>query len=314
MKNKKLFIGFIIFDLFIVAIYFGFVKNNGTMNKFETDFSFKDTSKISEIQIIESSDTLFISKRLNSWVVNNSFDAKPEVIRTLLNAIQLFELKSPIPKNGQEFIKQSLVQSKKVNILSNQEILKSFYIKTDNLVNYMMLENSENAYIVHIPALEVDISSIFPAKETKWKSNVIFSLQPEQISEISVYYPENEAKSFIIKKSDNNISFFNKSGNIVENIDNDKVKRYLTYFTDIIFLDFNTKENIENYSYLQPFVKISLIDTSDSLIEILCYDYFNDNQKDINIFVGILNNKELVFVKYYDFDLILKKIEYFKYL
>jgi hypothetical protein len=314
MDKKTLIIIFIVFDLLVVAAYFLFFRTSGTVDKTETEFSVSDTTIIDKIVIVESNDSIIIQETDNYWTVNNSFTPKSENIITLLNTLNLIELKSPIPDNAQEFIKSSLIKAKRVDIYSENRIIKSFYIgsqTSDKMGNYIMLRKSEKAYIVHIPAIKTDISNSFPSDEKSWKSNSIFSYAFDEIAEIEVFYSEKPEESFKLKKDGNNCSVWNNSDELNENIDNEKITRYISYFSDVKFEEYNQIEDISLISKTTPFVTISVTDNSGIKNQFSGFYIISNDKKDVNKFNGIINNSELVFVKFYDFDLILKTISYF---
>lgn len=311
MDKKKLIFIFILFDILGIALYFIFFYNKGTINKSETDFSVKDTTQISKVLIIYNTDTLAVERSENKWMVNNTFEAKPEVLKQMVSTLQLIQLKSPVPENAQEFVKKNLFSSKKIEVYSNENKLKSFYIgsqTSDLSSNYIMLSNAESAYIAFIPTLNVDINEKFPDDESLWKNNIIFDFTPSEIVEVSINYPFENENTFTISNQENNIKLYNYKNEPVQNFDNEKLIRFLTYFSDVRFQNFVHNINTDSIYKMTCFAEIELKLPDSKSKQIKCFK-INENT---NNFIGIIDSKDIVFIKYYDFDLILKKIDYFK--
>lgn len=315
MNKKTLLIIFILFDLSIIAAYFLFFRKSGTINKTETEFSIKDTSSINKIVITENDESVILEKIENIWKINNSTNARNENIKTMLNTLFLMELKSPIPDNAQDFITETLLNSKRVDVYTNNEIIKSYYIGTqtsEKNANYMMLENSENAYIVQIPSLNADISESFPSDSKVWKGNIIFSYNFDEISEIQLIYNEKPENSFRIIKSENDFKVFDYNENLIENINSENITKYFSYFSEIKFENYIENTNIEELKKNKPFIIVKITDSENNVNLFQGFYIFEKGTKNINKFSGILNENEIVDVKFYDFDLILKTLDYFR--
>jgi len=314
MNKKKLIIIFLIFDLIVISVYFFVIKDSGTINKSETDFSVEDTSSIYKILIIENTDTLCLERK-EKWVVNSSFKAKSETMNTLLKTLKLIELKSPVPENAQDFVKENLIKSKKIEIYSDNKNYPALYIgeqTSDKSGNYVMKANSEKAYIAYIPALNINLANSFSVNENEWKSNIIFSLKADEISEIKLIYSDEKENSFKIKKLESETTLTDFLEKKVNKYDTEKMSRYLTYFSDIKFEKIDNSISSTEIEAKNPFLEIYLKDINNTTYSFKAFYIYKDEIKDTNIFLGYLNNKDFVVVKFFELDLIIKSIDFFQ--
>jgi len=313
MNKKKNISIILIITLLSVALYFFIIKKNSTINKSEIDFAIEDTSSINKIIIYENNDTLILERKENYWKINNVFSAKNEEVTSLLTTLKLIDLKSPVPTNAQDYVKKLLLSSKKVEIYDNQKLIKSFYLGnliSDKSGNYMMLTNSENAYIMQIPALKTDIADKFSTNLKHWKDKNIFKYNLQEINYISLKYTYEPENSFVLV-IDNQIKLLDFEKNEIENKNNENISRYLTYFNGVQFESFEPEYKIDSLKSEKSIFELEIKNKTNQSTKIIAYNIFENTIKNTDYFVAIINNEEVVKIKYFNFDLILKNIIFF---
>jgi hypothetical protein len=141
--------------VFLVTKY-----QNSTLKEELSDFAVEDTASIDKIFLSDKDGykLLLERKTVSAWKVNNSFEARPDAIKILLETIHQIRVKAPVGRASfNNVIKKLAVKSTKVEIYQKGKIVKTYYVggtTEDFLGNYMMIENSAAPFIIHIPGFE----------------------------------------------------------------------------------------------------------------------------------------------------------------
>ena len=178
------------------------------------------------------------------WKVNGKFRARQDLINTLLYTMKSLEVRSPVGKNlYNQTMKLLSANSVKVEIYSNQELIKTYYVghpSMDNMGTFMYLEGSSVPFIMCIPGFNGYLTTRYFINETDWRSKTIFNYNPqmiEKVEERDLIYPDS---SFTLTLKDSTYSILKSNGEPLK-IDLGKV---------IIFLKaFNNSPKNQNKSY-----------------------------------------------------------------
>lgn len=175
-----------------------------TINKAESDFAVADTALIDKIYIADKGDSeiLLQRKENNSWVVNNKYKVRKGAIDLLLETIKRIKAKHPAADAAYDNIVRNMAgNAKKAEIYTkgNEQPVKTYYIGGTDLektANYMLIEDAEQPYAVHIPGFTGYISGRYILKEIDWRDRTIFALRPENIKSVTLQYPMEPEKGF----------------------------------------------------------------------------------------------------------------------
>ena len=242
--------------------------------------------------------------------------ANEDAIKRALSTLLLLELKSPLPENAIAIISEKITNQTYVEVYSNNEIIKSFYLGdyNSNSGNYIMLKNAEKPYIAYIPTFDFDLRENFSSQAKQWMSKVVFHYKKDEIKELQLTNYKYNEQFFLKIENDKFILKKDKNSGIIQNVDIGNVEFYLSHYENIQFLDFfdNYSQSVTD-SFLQqtPIFEISIVNSNNQTVNFKAFELINNNQKDNNVFVGIIDEKDLVLAKYYDFDLLMKNYSYF---
>ena len=318
MKLKIIIISIIVI-LSIIVAYLIFSDKESSISKSKTDFAINDTSIINKIIITKDKQQIIISKKNNKWKLNQNQGINSNKIQKLLVSITLIKLKTPIPNKAQAALLKKLRKSKKIEFYNNEKKIKSYFIGeqiSDKSGNYMLLENAEEVFAIYIPSFKMDLSTIFSLDEYYWKSKVIFEYNFSEINSIELIYPAEQQNSFYIKHNENDFTLKNlKENNSNRKYIEDKIVSYFSHFKNIKYEKIysqNNNSSIDSLQNIEPLFIISVTDKENNINTIKCYEKFQNNNLDTDRMLGLINNKLIVIIKYYDFDLITKKLEYFQ--
>ena len=75
-------------------------------------------------------------------------------------------------------------------------------VTQDERGTFMILEGSENPYVMHLPSWEGSVRGRFFFGDKNWRDKTVFSEKLENITSVSVEYPGRKDISFILEKQD----------------------------------------------------------------------------------------------------------------
>ncbi len=329
MKNIKIYI--ILLVLIIIAGIYYFSNSKGSLNLRNTSFSNESTEDITKIQISSPESRVELTKESDNWKVNNKYWATEKYIENLLLATQRVVISSPVSKaEKQQIVSILKADGILVEFYKKNRSIKKFYVSKPSMnpsKTYMMMEKSDEPFIVKIPAFKGLLAQLFVIDENYWRNKTVFDYQPQNIENIAVNYSKNKEKSFrIINYNNGTFALQNLSNESFEKDFNvDKVARYFTYFQRITFEDVVqdlNQEKIDSVLESLPYCEIEVEDITGGKNKIAIYRKPSKRELDEfgnkvlfdydRAYASFNNNHELITIQYYIFDPLFKEIDYFR--
>ena len=178
-------------------------KEDSNLEGYDFHFAVKDTADIGKIFLADRTGKTVTLIRENSvkWLVGGKYEVQPDMIHTLLETINQAELKFRLPRNAvASVVKDIATEGIKVEIYSKSgKALRTFYVggsTPDDRGTFMMMENSNEPYVMHIPGFQGMLRPRFITEEQDWRDRFVFKLKPQDIKSVSIEYPNQQAKSF----------------------------------------------------------------------------------------------------------------------
>jgi len=330
MKTNKLLIISVILLILIAALYL-FSNSKGTLKSRNTRFLIKSTENISEIRISSDKEEIILNRENSKWKINGLYSVNETIISNFLSALSSIEIVSPVSKVEKNQIGNLLkTEGIRVEIKKNNFRTIRFYVNKPTMSKdrtYMMMQNSLEPYSVKIPQFEGLVSQLFISNEDFWRDKIIFNYMPQNIKTITVEYPQNMIKSFRLSHLvDNSFTLQNNKESKPEPEFNlNKLTQYFTYFHTIEFeriVSDLSKEKVDSINGSIAFSIISVEDYNGELNSLKLFrkpaensvdEFGNKAGFDYNKAYAVLNdNHEILEIHYYNFDLILKEIDYFR--
>lgn len=226
------------------------------------------------------------------WTINNKYPANPYVLSNVLDAINRIRLKNrPAAAAIPHMVKTLSTTSRKVEVYGkNNKLLKSFYVggaTPDERGTFMIMEGSNNPYVMHIPMNEVSLKHRFFTEEIKWRDKAVFDLDPNDIVGVSIEYPKRKSKSFKITKNKGKWEvnpFYPTTKKIEKSVNQDIVDSYMKEFKRIGAEAFESKTpDVMKTLSTKEFciVKVSLKDGTEKQVHffpILVFQNENDDK------------------------------------
>ena len=261
MNRNWLYFGILV--ILAVIAYFTLIRDNeGSYSKKDTAFAVEDTTAIGKILLTNlKGDSILLEQHNGSWTMNKDYRPRPDAIHNLLNTMVQLEVKMPVAKSMHNtVIKKIAGKRTHVEVFNGKgEKTKGFYIgdNTDQLNGtFMLMENSDHAFVVNIPGFAGFAATVFFTDETDWKSKNIFAYKPDVINQIDITYNNLRDSSFsIVRKADNTFELIGNK-NINKPLNPEIVSYYLKQFGML---------NAE-YFILEPEKRDSLLATTPACI------------------------------------------------
>ena len=170
-------------------------------------FAVKNADEIGKIFIADrQGSTATFEQKSGQWFYNGKYPASPSTMETLLETITKVNVLN-IPPDGAIplMIKELAVDGIKVEVYDREgKNLKTYYVggvTNDERGTILMMEGSEQPYVVHIPGFVGQIRLRFQLDEDDWRDKAIFREQPEKIQSVAVEYPQRRNESFRLEKT-----------------------------------------------------------------------------------------------------------------
>jgi hypothetical protein len=334
--------------LAIIAVFLLLKNNGGTFMKKENTFAVSDTSNVTRLFLSDkNNNSVTLSRADNgSWVLNNKYEVNPAMIEVMLTTLISIEPKSPVSKGTRNTIIRMLASKSvkaeiyqrvyrinlfdKIKLFPHEKRTRTYYVgdpTMDNSGTFMLMEGSEDPYIVDIPGFRGFVGSRYSSFEGDWRSHSVFRIKVPEIKSVSVNFSEKPEHSYRITNQNNQIftltSLFDNRN--VENFDTTKVVGMLSLFRNLNYervLDEMKKPKQDSILKVTPTKEIVLVDKlgkSHSLkmwkrkadIGQLDMDG-NQAEWDLERMYALVDNSEfLVSVQYFVFNDVLAPLPWF---
>ena len=319
-KGRKIFPLILFISVPIIWLVF---FNNSKENISER-FIVKDVSDVSSVVIKKNNQSITIKKNEDSdiWYINDTYEAEKKAVKKLIQAMTEVKINKPVSKEKIDSIKNIIRNSGKSILVyddKNKKIKEWHIAEFDQSAEgtYILSDFEELPYIISIPGLEKDLNQRYNLHPFYWINPEIFSYKPHEIKEIEIQYSDNSKTSFKIEIDKQIAKIFSFSKNEYENnIDQSKVGSYLSYFMNVKFSSFNVLNKEESDSIKNEKASFTIIVKDHynrtKTVELhRIKSKINTDKYDFNNLYAIINQEDIVIVKYFDIDLILKDISYF---
>jgi hypothetical protein len=311
----------IISILSIVLIYCFIYYNKKIKLDNEKNFSISEIEKIDKIFLSDrKGNNITLQKDSNRWTVNNKYNVRDDAISTLLSTIQKISIQRPVPKNGyNNVIKQLATTGVKVEIYYNKK-MKTYTVggsTSNHLGTYMLMDNSENPYIVHIAGFNGFLTPRYGIQGyeldiNNWRDNTVFKIETEIINEISLIDLEENNNSFTLNTKP--LSLLDINNNDIK-YDLDKVINYLNNFSQLNSENFKGNNiDITNEKLIYR-LKINY-DNKVDILEAYTFSKNNNNSNNskpnVERMYAKLNNGEFLLIQNYVFNKVFISIDELK--
>jgi len=344
-RNKIVFIITILLIAF--ACYFIYKSSKGVSSLTTDDFVISDTSLVTKIFLTDKQNNKVLLEKNapGDWTVNKKFAASSDLVSILLKTMLRIEVKSPVAKAARDNVVRRLSSVAKkaeiyqtvyridfwgIHLFPHEKLVKTFYVgdaTQDNLGTYMLLDGSDDPYIMHIPGFRGFLNSRFSTLENDWRDHTLFNIEMANIKSVQLAFPSSPDSSFII----NNVAPGKytltalKPKIVIPDYDTIKLLKLLTSFVDVKFESLVTDNIIHNKDSIimtTPFHILTITEMNGKAITIKTFhksapgdqeeiDQSNSIYDLDRLFVQFNQGKDFGLIQFYIFDNILRPLTYY---
>ncbi len=186
-----------------------FQKGNARTTVLGADrqFAVKNTDEIYKIFLADrEGNKTTLERKDGQWVYDGKYRVRETAIKNLLEAVRNVEMMYKPPRAAVDNMVKSLAaEGIKVEIYDrNNRLLKAYYVggaTADETGTFMIMEGAEEPYVTYIPGWTGNIRYRYSLKGDDWRDRSVFAYDPERIQSVSVEYPKQQNRSFILEKS-----------------------------------------------------------------------------------------------------------------
>ena len=336
--------------LLLVAVLLVFNRTNNTLGRKDASFAVQDTASITRIFIADKNNNEVSLSRSSDgkWYVDGKYLAHDVKVISMLKTLKDIEVRAPVPIAGRSsVIIRMAVLAKKVEIYQitpainifgwielfpREEKTKTYYVgdvTPDNQGTYMLMEGSDDPYIIYLPGLRGFVAARYSPLPNEWRDHTVFKTRFKDISSVKVEFPGEPHKSYLLESYDDHtlkLTALEDNKEVTE-YDRSRLLSFLTAFTDVRF------ESLLNDKLESNFID-SVISSRPSAIVILKEKdgkqtfiktfykkgfrelYLDDGATlepfDLDRAYALINDGEdFVLIQFFVFDRVLRPLQYF---
>jgi hypothetical protein len=311
-------------------------------------FAVNDTTNITKFFLADkNNNTVKVTRSDNGeWILNDKYSANPAMVHIMLKTFIGIDIKAPVAKSARNTIirvmagksvKTEIYQRVyRINIFDwiklfpHEKLTRTYYVgdaTMDNSGTFMLMQGTEEPYIVNIPGFRGFVSTRYSAMEADWRNHSVFKFRIPEIQSVSVRFFENPEKSYLIT-NENNRSFTLTSLSDNRNMnrfDTLKVVEYLHRYHDLNYesiLNDMTKSKRDSIISATPTYEVELVDKLGKTHSLKTWKraaYIgqldldgNQAKWDLERMYALIDNSEyLVVIQYFVFNDILVPLQWF---
>lgn len=313
----------VIFAAAVALIFLILFKNNSPFGISNSSFSVDPQNEITKIEFSEGGRKLSLEKGKDNWLINGNIETRKSGMMFILRVLKEIKIKSPVSSElfETEITTKGIVPVK-VKVYEKRKLLKSFLVyKTQSNIygNIMKIKDGSKPFIVYVPGYEGNIGSGFTLNVLFWQPYIVFNLLPSEIASVNFENISDTSSSFKIINKNHHSTLISRGKSELSGWDSTLVTRYLSYFTWIPFESYalQTREGEEKLvESQQPLYRITVNTTSGTETVLTLWEKaFGERHpetKDSDRLYGKMQkNDELIILRYFDIDPLLKKRAYF---
>lgn len=230
-------------------------------------------------------ETVTIERKGKEWLYNGKYKARPNAVNLVMDVILKMRLKyRPAQAAVEPAVKYMASQGIKVEAYDKAgNNLRTFYVgggTTDERGTFMMLDGSDNPYVMHLPAWEGNIRTRFFFGDNNWRDRTIFGEKQENIQKVSVEYPNKKNQSFILERQGDTFALSRLDTPAQqEPANNSRVEAYLEGFKSLGAEGFeNDNSKIESMFEEAPFCTVTLTNTKNETTSLSVYPLYERDE------------------------------------
>jgi hypothetical protein len=174
----------------------------------DMDFTVRDTASVTKIFLANrNGTTILLERQKENWILNGKGSARQSAVTMLLNCLSKQQVKYVPPASANRTMIAGLSTfgiKTEIYLNGSSKPAKVFYVgdvTPDEIGTHMIMEGSEQPYVVHIPSFVGALRERYMMNPDEWKDRRIFAENLETIQTVGVEYPFQKANSFLTERT-----------------------------------------------------------------------------------------------------------------
>jgi hypothetical protein len=322
--------------------WFGYNKMKERAEKREGEFAYSKGADIYKVVLTDlKNNKLELELKDGKWIVNNKYEARTEQVQALMEAVTRMESLAPVSRNAHEnVLKELAAENTKVQVYikGEDEPVRTYLVggpTLDSKQTYMLNmpdgEPAKRPHMVFLPGFRGYLTARFITNEEQWRSRIAFSYKRDDIKALSVTYPTEPERSFVIERLGAD-SFSLSPGaeqfRINEFTKQNYIRQYLDFYTTLSIETYdNEYSKKDSLKTTVPYSVISVTDLNNKVNKVTLYrmpigkrsktqfdDKGNELTFDLERFYAWMNgDTDFAIAQYYVFGNVLRSYQEFYY-
>ena len=216
------------------------------------EFGFADANKVRRIAISDGRQEVNLRKRNGIWYLDGGRIAQQERVADALFALQMLQVKYPLPTEYAEAYRQARGTALHVSVSDWLGKMRRYSLCAVDTMPVGAV-SATKPYVVEVSGNDrLDIFSLIDANPLFWYKTTVVSMLPSQIAAISVEDLANPGRSFRLSVDTLGQAHVTElySGRKFAKLNDEHVRRYLSYYQDVKFERYATNLSKEDASAL----------------------------------------------------------------
>lgn len=334
--------------LALISAFMLLQNRSGTFRKDSNAFAVDDTSSITKFFLADKKNNTVKVERTEAgkWLLNDKYEVNPTMVQVMLHTFMSIDIKEPVAKATRNTIirvmagksvKTEIYQKVyrinlfgKIKLFPHEKLTRTYYVGDATMENdgtFMLMEGSEDPYVVDIPGFRGFVTSRYSALEGDWRSHSIYRFRVPDLSSVTIKFNEKPELSYSITNNNNKEFVLTTltDNSAVANFDTGRLVQYLGVYKNLNYesvLDEMTKAKRDSIVATVPTYEVILVDKPGKSHTLKAWKRKadpgqldldgNQAEYDFERMYGLIDNSEqLVSIQYFVFNEVFVPIQFF---
>ena len=315
-KNTRLLIVFAVLLAATLAVVFSRGKSTSAWR--EERLSVGDTASVALVSIRSAQgDGVELQRIDGQWFVDGQAPARTELLPPLMKVVHDIAKTKPVAKaDTKKMIADIDRNGLTITIESRRKTMARYRVLfAANGECFAQPDGSDRVFAVEVPGYSQLIGVLRLASPADWKSRTVFAVKPDRVQQIILNNLRHPERSFAITRNGRQMDVLSYPiGLKMNNVDAEKVQRYVGEFARKNFADYAQLQQpqIDSITATQPLYTLTVATTDGR--EQWCRAFVRhlpNGTPDPDNFYLLLSSSDFVVARYYDFDPVVRSLEWF---
>lgn len=312
--NKNYLYLLILLILGCLTYYFFFREPAPDYSVNEANFTVKNIEDVTSILLTNlDGDKVKLTRENGEWIANDTVEVTQNKVDKFLKILHTQQPLEPVRIGWHdEVIKEMANGNTKVEVYCGEEKTNTFYVcknTAPNNMTYMLTEGAKRPYIVKRPLDDLFLGVYYNADINDWRSRKIMRAKADEIEMIDVAYKDSAQYSFHLVNAPGKLPVVTGHQVSANPLNVNKVNAYLRMWDSIYCLGFEQRNRIKDTIITQGHelatIQMKKVNKPVQTLKLFFKPLskgtkgilqIGETQYDFDVFVGFLNNKDLLII------------------